>query len=86
MRKIPLGNKKKFAIVDDQDFMKIARHKWHLSICGAAQRRPWEGEKRKSVFLHQQILDIIGDKRRVIHMDGNRLNCRRKNLKFMGAN
>ena len=84
MRKIPLGNRKRFAKVDDKDFIRIAEHRWHLSICGAAQRRPWIGKKRGSVFLHQELLGIIGAKRRIIHLDGDRLNCQRKNLKFMG--
>ena len=80
-RKIPLGNKNKFALVDVDDFLKVAQFTWHESICGGAQRRPRKDGKRGCEFLHYRILDIVGKKKlRVKHLNGNRLDCRQKNM------
>lgn len=84
MRKIPLGiSGKEHVVVDDADYKKVVQYFWHKSICGAAQRRPRKDGKRGMVFLHQQILGIAGKKRKIRHINGNRLDCRRKNMELM---
>lgn len=83
MEKIRLGNKELFAIVDESDYKKISRYRWHLSICGAAQRRPRRPDgTRGTIFIHQQLLGVAGKGRRVVHINGNRLDCRRENLQL----
>lgn len=85
-KRIPLGRKGQlFALVDEEDFMKVAHLAWHKSICDAAQRRPYKGknrDKRKTcIFLHYVILDLVGKKGvKVKHINGNRLDCRKKNM------
>lgn len=86
MVRIPLGNKRKYAVIDDKDFKKVARYRWHESVCFAAQRRPRDKQgKKQLVYMHQQILGIVGKKKRVVHKNGNRLDNRRENLQIMGA-
>ena len=84
IKKIPLGRKtNKFALVDEDDFLKVAHLNWHESICGAAQRRPYRGKQRKKgcIFMHYVLLNLTGRKGvRVKHLNGNRLDCRRKNM------
>lgn len=83
MRKIPLGRKNKFAYVDNDDYSDVAHFQWHESVCGAAQRRPYRAKKKKGcIFLHHVLLGLKGNrgKTRVVHKNGNRLDCRRCNM------
>ncbi len=85
MRKIPLGQIAcSHAIVDNSDFKELMEYMWHKSICGAAQRRPRVNGKRQCIFMHHEILGITGKKKRVIHVNGDRLDNRKENLKVMG--
>lgn len=79
MKKISIG-KKKYVFVDDDDFDLASIFKWHLSVCGAAQRRPYVKGRKQCVFLHRYLLGVISDELMVKHLNGNRLDCRRKNL------
>lgn len=84
MKKIPLSGKLgigKFTIVDDNDFEKYSKRKWHWGKEGyAASYNPKFGDGRRVEMLHRLIMNLkkgeLGD-----HKDGNRLNNRRNNLR-----
>jgi len=66
-----------FAIVDEADYGRVAPHRWvaHRNGIGAFYaRRP------KGALLHRFILDPERG-RLVDHIDGNGLDCRRRNMR-----
>lgn len=83
-RKIPL-TKGKFAIVDPEDYKRLAKYKWHLSISptssyAARWQRRQPGGLRKKIWMHREVIDIpkhmLCD-----HKNGNGLDNRRTNLR-----
>jgi hypothetical protein len=83
-RKIPL-TQGKFAIVDPQDYERLAKYKWHLSkspTSSYAARRQYSGPGglRKKIWMHREVIDIpkhmLCD-----HVNGNGLDNRAANLR-----
>ena len=61
-RKIPL-TRGKFAIVDPDDYHRLAKYKWHLAKSptgsyAARWHRPKNPGKRKKIWMHRQIIHI----------------------------
>lgn len=74
-------------LVDDEDFMALSKPSWHVTSDGYAKRtvrigRRSEG-KKITVAIHRQILGLErGDARQVDHINGNKLDNRRCNLRI----
>lgn len=93
MKQIPLSQGL-FALVDDEDFEWLSRHKWHAHWDpkgGAfyAQRSIYLGKhlgeyKASCIQMHREIKGLsIGDPRRVDHRDPeDTLNNQKTNLRF----
>ncbi len=90
MREIPL-TRGKVAIVDDEDFDRVAQFKWALTCHKErnspdhyARRSVWQSATKKSVtvLMHRFILDAPRDKH-VDHINGNGLDNRRSNLRLV---
>lgn len=64
----------KVAIVDDEDFEELSKYKWCYSSCGYAKRT------LKNIRMHKVIMNA-GD-RWVDHINGDRLDNRKENLRF----
>ncbi len=86
MKKIPLS-KDKHTIVDDEDYEKLSKYKWHYSG-GYAHRfhvfkeLPLE-QIRVSVSMARIIMGLYNDdKREVDHKNRNRLDNRKSNLRI----
>lgn len=90
MKSIPL-TQGKFALVDDEDYEWLSRHRWY------AKRSFWSGSfyaaratehdehgKQKTIFMHREILGLkYGDKRRGDHKEViETLNNQRSNLRI----
>jgi len=73
MKLIPLS-KGKHAIVDDEDFDRISQFKWHYHPYGYAARKPG----KVSIYLHHEVM---GKKVRIDHANGDRLDCRKENMR-----
>lgn len=72
-----------FALVDDKDFKSLSKYSWHPTKNGYAIRNQVVGEyedvrNRKKVLLHRHILSGV---KFVDHINGDRRDCRRKNLR-----
>jgi hypothetical protein len=80
MKTIPL-TKGKEAIVNDDLYEHYNQWSWHLSARGYAARTPWnKGKKNETIFMHREINKTPPGKK-TDHIDGNRLNNCRENLR-----
>lgn len=77
MKEIPL-TQNKCAIIDDEDFNKIASQKWWLSSQGYAEGT--DQETRKKILMHRLILGVKPGMT-TDHINGNKLDNRRENLR-----
>lgn len=76
-RLVPLGSKG-FALIDAEDWPTVSQFSWHLSNKGYA-RREWRDKKKRRVqLLHNLIMGVKG----VDHINRNKLDCRRCNLRM----
>jgi len=88
MLQFKIWNKEKeqyeMVLIDDQDWPKMQHIVWHLDKSGAVRTAIYISPgKRKNVFLHRFILGLEkDDKVDVDHIDGNRLNNQRSNLRI----
>ncbi len=72
-----------FAIIDEDDFEIISKHKWHLNYKGYAAASIWLKEEQKvsHPFMHRMIMKASKGQL-VDHKNRNRLDCRKDNLRF----
>ncbi len=84
MKKIKL-TKGRFALVDDDDFERLSEFTWHTTPDGYAARMSSKlNGPREVIRMHREI---IGDKPGMLvdHIDGDKLDNRRSNLRFATA-
>lgn len=88
MKKIELSGKKGkgiFVLVDDEDFDYLNQWKWGFSNRGYASRPKWllprKLNKQTTVYMHRLILNfpIL----EVDHINGNKLDNRKENLRLV---
>ena len=85
MKYIPLTQGKQ-AIVDDEDYPELIKHKWYYKVNrkvypGYAIRAYYIGKKQKVIRMHRFLLKISG-KERGDHRNGNTLDNRKENLRI----
>uniref|UniRef100_A0A6H1ZNF2 Putative homing endonuclease n=1 Tax=viral metagenome TaxID=1070528 RepID=A0A6H1ZNF2_9ZZZZ len=80
MKKIPL-TQGKFALVDDEDYTELSKHKWCANnVNGIWYATGFKGGE--TVKMHREILGFEkGDGNEVDHRDHNGLNNQRYNLR-----
>ena len=89
MKKIPLSAKGKlsnrgkyFAFVDDELYDELSKFNWSISNNGYSQRRVKIGDKVSTILMHRQIMELsFGDNKCVDHINGNRLDNQKSNLR-----
>jgi hypothetical protein len=79
-RLIPVGQGK-YAIVDIDDYERLAKYKWHLCDNGCSSYAfRWSGGTRKRVWMHREVVDIpeglVCD-----HINHNSLDNRKANVR-----
>lgn len=72
----------KFALVDEDLFDELNRHKWHWVKGGTSAGHAVRTNKNGSTSLHRVILGLRGSRPFVDHRDNNGLDCRRSNLRI----
>lgn len=85
MKQIPVGHGL-VALVDDEDYDRLAQHKWFVHIRGRTQRgNRFHGVKRNA-SLHHEVLGVTSQQlngKVVDHKDGNVLNNQKSNLRIV---
>jgi hypothetical protein len=75
----------KVAIIDDED-ARLAQFRWRVTPKGYAVRHsPRVHYKRASIYLHREVLGVTGTPATVDHINMDRLDCRRCNLRVATA-
>ena len=68
-------------VFDREDIPKVQYTKWYKGSDGYAKNR--KSQKRENKYFHREVLGIDESETRVIdHIDGNRLNNRKSNLRL----
>lgn len=80
-REIPL-TQGKVAIVDDADFDWLNQWKWHFANSGYAMRTAGGRVNKHNVLMHRLVI-AAPDGMYVDHIDSNRLNNQRSNLRVV---
>lgn len=70
------------ALVSECDYEWLSAMRWHKSIRGYAQRSPKPGVTE---FMHRLIMGTPPEGMQVDHINGNKLDNRRENLRFVSA-
>lgn len=71
------------SLIDESDYPELSKTKWSYNGCGYAVRAIWNPIKKKSRFilLHRQIMNPVKGQD-VDHINGNKLDNRRSNLRL----
>lgn len=80
MQEISLS-KGKFALVDDEDFERVVQFKWTFTAPGYAYRQTYHKGVRERFYMHRFIMDAKTHNEVVDHINGNRLDNRKSNLR-----
>lgn len=84
MKEISLS-KGHVAIVDDEDFERLSKHKWYADVKTSdqiyAKTSRFLGADRK-VYLHRLVAGATHRHEYVDHIDGNTLNNQKQNLRI----
>lgn len=81
---VPLGNSDKVAIVDDEWREDVLCQKWYLNNYGYVRSTVQSGfPEYGAIFLHKLIMGEPPAGLWIDHIDGNKLNNRTQNLRFV---
>ena len=69
------------AIIDDSDYPTVSQWKWLYVGSGYAGRFLWHDGTKSLLYLHRFLLDAQPGQR-VDHISGDRMDCRRANLRL----
>ena len=76
------GSVRAYALIDVADAEWVNQWRWSLGADGYAYRSRREGRAKHTIRLHRAILGLTrGDGQEGDHIDRDRLNCRRTNLR-----
>ncbi len=85
MKKIPLVNNKGFALIDDEDFELVSKHRWYLQINGGrvsyAMTMTKVGGKETKLYMHRLVMNAKKGEQ-VDHRHNNGLDNQKANLRF----
>lgn len=79
MGQVPL-TKGYIALVDDIDYSRAVQYSWH-ALVGKWGVYAVRKENKRIVYLHRFLMNAT-ENQYVDHKDGNRLDCRRSNLRL----
>ncbi|MDE2434711.1 MAG: HNH endonuclease [Sphingomonadales bacterium] len=81
MKQIELSAGRGIVLVSDCDFEALSAFRWHLHSAGYAYRAQKKSGKQTNFLMHRQIMQP--EKSMLVdHINGNRLDNRRENLRL----
>jgi hypothetical protein len=83
MKKIKLPDGR-YILTDDEDYPLLNRHKWHLDSSGYAQVRVGYKSIGMVALIHPKTISA-GYRMSVDHINRNKLDNRKKNLRFVSC-
>lgn len=76
------GTVKAYALVDADDYERVRGFRWYQAAIGYCVAAAAKGRGAPKAYLHRVILGLTpGDGLEVDHINRNRLDCRRSNLR-----
>lgn len=72
------SNTKEIILIDEDDVEKVLKHRWLVDHTGYVRTTI----NSKIIYLHRFILDAENDEQKVDHINGNKLDNRKNNLRF----
>lgn len=66
-------------LIDDEDYEVVGGMSWYMTDHGYIVCREMVGRKKHETYLHRLIMNFPDNK--VDHKDGNKLDCRKANLR-----
>lgn len=86
MKQIPL-TQGKIALVDDEDFARVSKLKWHYQKSAqTAVRLEYENATDTLILMHRFVLNVVDSRFSVKHKNGNKLDNQKINLIIMKTN
>jgi hypothetical protein len=79
MKKIPL-TQGKFAVVDEDDYERISKNRWHYTSKGYARRN--NNATKQAIMMHREVMKIRRGRMQVDHINGDKLDNRKANLRL----
>lgn len=71
------------ALVDEEDVAKLEEFHWHCDDAGYARTNVWkDGRKSAAPRMHRLVLSGVDSRLHVDHINGNRLDNRKSNLRI----
>ncbi len=69
-------------VVDDDQFEKLAQYRWHTSGSGYAIRFVGGRKNHRIIHIHREIFGTVPDGMEIDHINMNRMDNRRENLRL----
>jgi len=77
-----IKTKTEIILVDDEDFDELNKYVWRINNFGYAYREQWKNNKGKKILMQRQILGKLSIGMVTDHIDRNKLNNQRSNLRI----
>lgn len=70
-------------LIDDEDFGLVSQYHWHVDDAGYARTNIWrDGRKQSAPRMHRLVMDVTDPNTHVDHINGNKLDNRKSNLRL----
>jgi hypothetical protein len=78
MNKLSLNNSASTALVDDDDYESLTGYRWYIMPNGYVVRR----QKNHTIYLHREIMAVSDRSTQVDHINQDKLDNRKSNLRI----
>lgn len=73
-------------LIDKEDLKVVSQYHWHVDDAGYARTNIWrDGRKQSAPRMHRLVLGDVDAKLHIDHINGNKLDNRKSNLRICTA-